>query len=269
MTNKHRTTFNLCLVFCFILSMGAHFTGILWHEVTCAVAMTLSILHLYRNHAWYFASLRGRYGWGRWASTFTNTLLLIDLAVLLGTSIPLSHYIFVSLPLPFESSFQMRSFHSFAAYWLIALMGLHLGLHFESLKSTAFKYIGNTRCATLFSWTVILLGIACWVDREMFNKLFLGYSFDFWDPSGPLIFLFASYLMIALGIGHRHPWIYSHESEKRFFAHWSHPIKKLPSSRIERREFAQRLKAYSNVWFFSRVVRNSTSGQWRSVVWRL
>ncbi len=200
MTNKQRTTFNLCLVFCFILSMGAHFTGILWHEVIGAVAMTLSILHLYRNHAWYFASLRGHYGWRRWASTLTNALLLIDLVVLLGTSIPLSHYIFVSLPLPFESSFQTRSIHSLAAYWLIALMGLHLGLHFESLKSTAFKRIGNTRCTTLIGWTVAMLGIACWVDREMFNKLFLGYSFDSWDPTRPILFLFASYLMIALGI---------------------------------------------------------------------
>lgn len=200
MTNKQRTTFNLCLVFCFILSMGAHFTGILWHEVIGAVAMTLSIVHLYRNHAWYLASLRGRYGWRRWASTLTNALLLIDLVVLLGTAIPLSHYIFASLPLPFEASFQMRSVHSLAAYWLIALMGLHLGLHFESLKSTAFKYIRNTRYATLLGWAVAMLGLACWVDREMFNKLFLGYSFDSWDPSRPLIFLFASYLMIACGI---------------------------------------------------------------------
>ena len=149
MTNKQRTTFNLCLVFCFILSMGAHFTGILWHEVIGAVAMTLSILHLYRNHAWYFASLRGHYGWRRWASTVTNALLLIDLVVLLGTSIPLSHYIFASLPLPFESDFQMRAFHSLSAYWLITLMGLHLGLHFETLKSIALKYIGNTRIITL------------------------------------------------------------------------------------------------------------------------
>lgn len=207
MTNKHRTTFNICLVFCFILSMGAHFTGILWHEVIGAVAMTLSILHLYRNHAWYFASLRGHYSWRRWASTFTNALLLIDLAVLLGTSIPLSHYIFACLPLPFESSFQMRSFHSLAAYWLIALMGLHLGLHFESLKSTAFKYIGNTRCATLFGWTVAVLGIACWVDREMFNKLFLGYSFDFWDSNRPLALLFASYLIIAFAIAILTHWL--------------------------------------------------------------
>lgn len=45
-----------------------------------------------------------------------------------------------------------------------------------------------------------LFGIWAWIERGMYGKLFLGYSFDFWDESSPPILFFAENLGVICAV---------------------------------------------------------------------
>ena len=46
-----------------------------------------------------------------------------------------------------------------------------------------------------------LLGIYAFIDRGLFEKLFYGFAFDFWNPSLPAFLYFLYYAAIIIFIG--------------------------------------------------------------------
>ena len=55
------------------------------------------------------------------------------------------------------------------------------------------------RIFQLAMFAMIIYGAYSWADRAMFDKLFLGYSFDYWDEDRPaILFFFESASIILL-----------------------------------------------------------------------
>ena len=90
-----------------------------------------------------------------------------------------------------------RQIHATAAYWLFALAALHMGIHLPKRI-----FCPSTPTAKFLLSIIILaiyaLGIYAWEERSMGEKLFSGYTFDFWNDSVPAIYFFAYNLSIFL-----------------------------------------------------------------------
>jgi len=98
--------------------------------------------------------------------------------------------------LQFEREITLRQIHTTAAYWFWPLMGVHLGLHWQMFT----KFIGkNNFIITVMRILACLFaafGVWSFFDRDMFSKLFLGFSFDYWPQERPAVSFFAVTLSI-------------------------------------------------------------------------
>jgi hypothetical protein len=86
------------------------------------------------------------------------------------------------------------------------LIAVHLGLHWEMIINAMRKMTGITkanlgRTIIMRSVAILVVVIGVWgsFDRDMFSKLFLGFSFDYWDSERPAI-LFFMFNFSILGI---------------------------------------------------------------------
>ena len=89
------------------------------------------------------------------------------------------------------------------AYWCLPLIGVHIGLNWGMAKAGIRKMLNinsvNPVCAIIariFVVAFVVFGIWSSFDRDMFAKLFLGFSFDYWPPERPFILFFAETLSI-------------------------------------------------------------------------
>jgi hypothetical protein len=108
--------------------------------------------------------------------------------------------------------------HTIAAYWLVPLTGVHLGLHWAMFA----RRIGNSRIVIysmrIFAFLFVAFGVWSSFDRDMFSKLFLGFSLDSWPEERPAGGRMSLDLLInSAGIGssrHALPKVYSIDTLK-------------------------------------------------------
>lgn len=125
-----------------VLLLGAFaywWQGNLAHEIVGTIFFVLLIRHLVNNGRWWSAARRGPYDLRRAMSLILTLLLAASMAVLLLTSLAISQSLFAFLPQP--GLFTMREMHWFSAYWIMAIVGLHLGLNWGRVASL-FRSIG-------------------------------------------------------------------------------------------------------------------------------
>jgi hypothetical protein len=137
-------------------------------------------------------------------NTAVNLFLLAAMTVLIITGLLHSRTVLAFLHLP--GGMVIRLIHTTAAYWGLLLIAVHLGLHWEMIINAMRKMTGITkanfgRTIIIRAVVVLIVTIGEWgsFDRDMFSKLFLGFSFDYWDPERPAILFFIFNLSI-LGI---------------------------------------------------------------------
>lgn len=185
----------------FVTSLAFRITGRAPHEW---VGLTLCVLfgvHTVINRLWYARLLMGNYSLRRVLNTITNLTLATAMLTLCVTGILNSRHIFgFSHYVDGES---IRRLHSFAAYWGLALIGAHAGLHGEMILGALQKALGKglerqgtalalRGCAAL----ITIYGVWAFFDRDMDSKLFQGFAFDFWSPDRLTVFFFTDNLAI-------------------------------------------------------------------------
>jgi hypothetical protein len=118
-----------------------------------------------------------------------NIALAFTMTTIIVTGLLQSRAVLAFLHLP--GGMVLRLIHTTAAYWLLPLTGVHLGLHWGMF---ARRISGNRLiialaciCAFLFA----AFGVWSSFDRDMFSKLFLGFSFDYWPEERPGVLFFA------------------------------------------------------------------------------
>lgn len=194
----------------FVLCLGARITGIFAHEVLGLVLSALFILHALRHRSWFKGFYRSRLSLRTLFSAAVNLSLSVCTLIILITGICLSPDIFKPLGLP--SDMFMRELHSGAAFWMLIILGVHLGLH-GTMIITRLSQLTHAFRAPPFWLFICAAGLIGFFDRMLFEKLFLGFAFDFWDPARPLSLYFIFYgcviVLIAcathwpLSLGHR------------------------------------------------------------------
>jgi hypothetical protein len=178
-----------------LFALSYRITGDTSHEWIGVSLSVLFITHNIFNYRWYRQMFKGRYDFKRGLNTAVNLLLLTAMSILIITGLLHSRTVLAFLHLP--GGMGVRQIHTTAAYWGLLLIAVHLGLHWEIIinamrKMTGITKVNSGRTIIMRSVAVLVVAIGVWgsFDRDMFSKLFQGFSFDYWDPERPAVLFF-------------------------------------------------------------------------------
>lgn len=182
----------------YVTALGCRLTGSLAHEWVGLVFCVLCILHLAINRFWYANMVRGKYSIRRYLNTSLNLLLPVAMVTLFATGIMSSRHVFGFLDL--KGGMDIRELHSLAAYWGLVLLGMHTGVQWARvlvvLKVASVMPNRLTGARRFLAFLSATYGVWASFDRAMGSKLFLGFSFDYWDVDTPVFLFFTHNLAI-------------------------------------------------------------------------
>jgi cytochrome b561 len=176
-------------------------TGDAAHEWIGVSVGAVCIAHNALNWKWHKNIFKGKYNLRRGVLTAVNLLLAFAFFTLIITGMLHSRIVLAFLNLP--GDMRIRQIHTTAAYWCLPLIGAHLGLNWKIILN-AFRKMprinGENKLRKIIvraaALAVAAFGVWASFDRDMFSKLFLGFSFDYWPEERPPILFFAVNLSI-------------------------------------------------------------------------
>ncbi|MDR1731795.1 MAG: DUF4405 domain-containing protein [Synergistaceae bacterium] len=199
-----RLFIDLCMTALLLFALAYRITGDAPHEWIGVAVSILFVVHNAINWRWYQGLFRGKYDLRRILNTLVNLLLLATMTTLVVSGILLSRTVFAFMG--FSGGMAVRQTHTCAAYWGLVLISVHLGMHWEMIMAAMRRMLriteSNRLRTTVLRITAALIcvyGVYASFDREMGAKLFLGYSFDFWDPDRPAV-LFFTHNLAVMGV---------------------------------------------------------------------
>lgn len=172
------------------------------HEWIGILAIVFFAIHNIINCDWYLRIFLGRYNFKRICTAIFNIALLISAILTIVSGLAFSKYVLSFLHL--EGSMFIRQIHTSSAYWTFVIASIHLGIYRKRVYAYMgiSKYFRSLKIAkillSIFSTIFVALGVWAFGQRNFFGKLFLGYSFDFWNPECPSILFFTENILIAL-----------------------------------------------------------------------
>ncbi|MPR05535.1 DUF4405 domain-containing protein [Microvirga tunisiensis] len=156
------------------------------HEIFGTAMFAFLAWHIVVNRLWFKNLFRGRYDGRRTLVLALNLLLLVNMVILLITSIVISKLLFSALPIP--DSIYLREVHWFSAYWVMMIVGIHLGLHWVRVMTLSRSILGlsansASRTMVLRVIAVLLAGLGAWSFSVLgvWTKLIFTYSLDVWN----------------------------------------------------------------------------------------
>lgn len=199
-----RLAFDLLMAALMLSALAFRITGGVAHEWIGFAAAPLFALHSAVNYRWYALLFFGRYGTRRFVNAALNVALLVCALAMFATGFMLSQHVLAFLEL--SGNMELRQIHATSAYWLLILAAAHLGMHWNMIlgfaglnKNAAGLSRSSDAALWILGFTAAACGVWAFVERDMFSKLFLGYSFDFWDPDSPaVLFFLANAAIMAL-----------------------------------------------------------------------
>jgi hypothetical protein len=176
-------------------------TGDTAHEWIGVSVCVVCIAHNALNWKWYKNIFKGAYNLRRSVLTAVNLLLALAMVTLIITGMLHSRTVLAFLHLP--GDMLIRQIHTTVAYWCLPLVGTHLGLNWGVILNAFHKMAkinGENRTRKIIirvlAFALAAFGVWSSFDRDMFSKLFLGFSFDYWPEERPAILFFAVNLSI-------------------------------------------------------------------------
>lgn len=189
-----RIIIDLAIIILLLCAYAYRIIGDTAHEWIGVSVFVLFIAHNVINYRWYKNIVRGAYTARRVIMTTVNVLLVLIMATLVVTGLTQSRTVLSFLNL--QGGIVLRQIHTTTAYWGLPLIGVHIGLHWGMFT----KFISNHRLFILimriFAFLFTAFGIWSSFDRDMFSKLFLGFSFDYWPSEKPIVLFFAETISI-------------------------------------------------------------------------
>lgn len=181
-----------------MLALAYWWLGNLTHELAGTALFVLLGRHLVNNSFWWGALRKGRYDLRRRIGAILTMLLAITMAVLLATSFAISRSLFAWLPLP--DSFTVSEIHMFAAYWVMVIVGLHIGLNWNRVAAL-LRNIGLR--GTVRRWLGWFAGLALAAQglrsaavMDLWTRLRFDYSLVMWDFNEQTAGFFGHWLAI-------------------------------------------------------------------------
>ncbi|MBX9451551.1 MAG: DUF4405 domain-containing protein [Mesorhizobium sp.] len=156
------------------------------HEIFGTALFALLGWHIAVNRLWFKNLFKGRYDARRIVAVALHLALIVNMLILLVTSIVISKSLFSALPIP--DSILLREVHWFSAYWVMMIVGIHLGLHWVRVMALSRSILGLSpdnagRTIALRLVVVLLAAFGVWSFSVLgvWTKLTFTYSLDVWN----------------------------------------------------------------------------------------
>jgi hypothetical protein len=172
------------------------------HELAGTGVFLLLVVHNVFNRRWYGAMARPQRAARSRIDRVLTLCLLAAMLVLLVTSLMISHSVFSFLQA--GGGYTARQAHTFAAYWSLALVAIHLGIRWERVMSVArntFNITAKSRARTLvlrlIAAAIAAHGLYSSAVMGLGTKLALQMSLDGWDFEASAFGFFLHWLSIV------------------------------------------------------------------------
>jgi hypothetical protein len=156
------------------------------HEIFGTAMFALLAYHIVVNRFWFKNLFRGRYDARRVFIVALQLLLIVNMIILLVTSIAISKSLFSAFPIPYSN--YMREVHWFSAYWVMVIVGIHLGLHWARIMALSRSILRLSSTNAPGTWLLrvaaaLLAGVGVWSFSVLgvWNHLTFTYSLDVWN----------------------------------------------------------------------------------------
>ena len=184
-----------------VLSLAYWWLDNVLHEAVGTALCVFLCWHIYANRTWFKNLTRGRYDSRRAVRLVLHVGLMFNMAVLLITSVIISKSAFAWLPIP--DSLDLREIHWFSAYWVMMVTGIHVGLHWERLRTSVLNIFGFRQTNPVLQAILVaigaafaLQGLASFQILGVWTKLTFNYSLDFWDFTTSVAPFFGHWLAV-------------------------------------------------------------------------
>lgn len=200
--NKVKIIIDILMIIAFILLMCNQLTGVFAHEILGISVTVLLIIHQILNISYYKNLLKGKYNKLRIAYLIINSLLLIMMLVMIISAILISQYTFSFLNL--SNDLIGRELHIIATYLIYMLIGLHIGLHYNS--SFKLKKENKIILNIFMCLYALVFGIQGFIKKEFITKLTLQNLYPIHSLDNVVIILIdytgilVMFVMIGYGI---------------------------------------------------------------------
>ncbi|MDT9632894.1 DUF4405 domain-containing protein [Pseudomonas sp. JV449] len=156
------------------------------HEIFGAVLFSLIGWHVVRNRSGLTGMFRTSYDLSGAVSLVLHLLIIVAVVALLVTSVLISKSVFTLFT--FRDNFYIRNVHWFVAYWVVILVGTHVGVHWARVMAMLgsvlkLNYQSMPRTMALRIAAVLMAEYGIWSFSVLgaWTKLTFNHSLDFWD----------------------------------------------------------------------------------------
>nr|WP_315478172.1 DUF4405 domain-containing protein [uncultured Rhodoferax sp.] len=170
-----------------LFAFAYYWQGNAAHEVAGTAMFLFLIVHGAFHRRWFSTLTKKKSNVQRSKFNIALTfVLLIGMCALLVTSLVISETVFADWR--WEDDFTVRRLHAGAAYWLLVVVAIHLGLRWPLLMATASRLFGITqpnRARTVLLRVITLCiavqGVGSAQALNLPAKLLFQMSLDWWD----------------------------------------------------------------------------------------
>ncbi|KNY33195.1 MULTISPECIES: DUF4405 domain-containing protein [unclassified Agrobacterium] len=172
------------------------------HELFGTVLFTLVIVHNVFNRRWYGGVTKRKLDVTRIINLITIVSLAIAMTIMFLTSLLISRDLFPLTAM--GGAFAVREIHMFTGYWMLLIVGIHLGTRWQVVMNVFYGMIGmpaRSACQTailrLLTALIMAWGVKSSFDMAFGSKLMLRYSLDMWDFNAATLGFFVNYASIV------------------------------------------------------------------------
>jgi hypothetical protein len=181
-----RLAFDLIAAGLLLLGLAYWWLGNTVHELIGTGMFLLVIVHNVFNRRWYGRLSRTRREARGLIDIGLTLLLLIAMLALLVTSVLISHALSGSISA--YGGFTVRQIHTLAAYWVLVLVSIHLGLRWPMIMGAARNLFGIARPSGLRTLVLRVAAVAIaihgvWSSFELGvgTRLAMRVTLDWWN----------------------------------------------------------------------------------------
>jgi Domain of unknown function (DUF4405) len=142
--NMTNLVIDIAIFIAFLIAMAPHFSGIAIHEWLSIAFGAAIVTHLLLHWSWIVNVTRRFFGRVTWMSRLNyllNTLLFIDMTVIIFTGLLISEVALPFVGIDISPGSTWRRLHSLSADLCVPLIGLHVALHWSWIVSMARRYL--------------------------------------------------------------------------------------------------------------------------------
>lgn len=197
---KLKIIVDVLMTIIFIMLMCNQLTGVFAHEILGISVIVLFIIHQILNRNFYKSLFKGKYSKLRIAFLIIDILLLIMMIIMIFSSLMVSEHLFRGLH--FGSNYLGRVLHIISAYSIYMLIGLHLGLHYNTLIK--LKKENKIILNVLLILFALVFGINGFIKKEFIQKITLQSFFPLYSEDNAIMIIidYVGILIMFVVIGY-------------------------------------------------------------------